>query len=74
MGVNEAIRHINEAIKSEEFESINVTTICADKDKKISSVYDTSDEEKTPSTSEKKENHAMVMFACMNTENITFNV
>ena len=39
LGVNETIENVNDAIQSEELESINVTTMCMDKYKQTYSVY-----------------------------------
>ena len=63
MGVNETIGrinikigHFNEAIQSEELDSNNETYKCRDKYKQILSAHDINGEEKTLSTSKKKEN------------------
>ena len=63
LGVNETIGrinikigHFNEAIQSEELDSNNETYKCRDKYKQILSAHDINGEEKTLSTSKKKEN------------------
>ena len=54
-GIKSWILNVNEVIQYKESESINVTTMCADKYRKTLSEYDIKGEEKTSSMSEKIE-------------------